>query len=55
MKAGEGNKEKERRDGLRLPLDYAAKDAKPAAVSIDAYSLASQRRAIAYGRARGNV
>lgn len=55
MKASDDNKEKERRDGQRLSLDSAAKDAKPSAVSIDAYSLTSQRRAIAYGRARGNV
>jgi len=55
MKSDGYDKEKERRDGLHQPLDSAAKDAKPAAVSIYAYSLASQRRAIAYGRARGNV
>lgn len=29
------------------------KDPSAAPVSVDAYSLASQRRAIAYGRARG--
>ena len=46
-------KDKRRRD-LRLSIP----DEKPSAayegrVSVDAYSLASQRRAIAYGRARG--
>ena len=36
-----------------LRLASVEKDSPAAPVSVDAYSLASQRRAIAYGRARG--
>jgi len=52
---GDGKRDDERRDVLRFETGSAGKDAKLSAISIDAYSLASQRRAIAYGRARGNV
>ena len=63
MHGGEGTVKESKRNSdakdergrdLRLPIP----DEKPSAVqegriSVDAYSLASQRRAIAYGRARG--
>lgn len=46
------DKEKDKRkDDTR----FVGKDARTATVSVDAYSLASQRRAVSYGRARGNV
>ena len=44
-----------RRD-LRLPMpDEKPSAAQDGRISVDAYSLASQRRAIAYGRARGRA
>ncbi len=47
--------EKRGRD-LRLSLPgEKPPDARESHISVDAYSLASQRRAIAYGRARGRA
>ena len=44
----------ERERDLRLPMpDERPSAAQEGRISVDAYSLASQRRAIAYGRARG--
>ena len=44
----------ERERDVRQPMaDEKPRDAPTSRVSVDAYSLASQRRAIAYGRARG--
>lgn len=44
----------ERGRGRRLSLPgEKPSDARESHISVDAYSLASQRRAIAYGRARG--
>ncbi|MBR3314467.1 MAG: hypothetical protein IKG18_10045 [Atopobiaceae bacterium] len=44
----------ERRRDLRLSMpDEKPPAAQEGRISVDAYSLASQRRAIAYGRARG--
>lgn len=45
----------EREDDLRFAAGSTGKDAKSKVVFVDAYSQTSQRRAIAYGRARGNV
>ena len=46
----------ERRRDLRLPMpDEKPSAAQDGRISVDAYSLASQRRAIAYGRARGRA
>ena len=49
------NEEKdERRRDLRLSIpDEKSSTVQEERISVDAYSLASQRRAIAYGRARG--
>ena len=46
-----GEEKDERKDDTRL----VGKDARTAIVTVDAYSLASQRKAVSYGRARGNV
>ncbi len=46
-----GKEKDERKDDSRL----VGKDARTATVTVDAYSLVSQRRAVSYGRARGNV
>ena len=44
----------ERERDVRQPMaDEKPRDAPTSRVSVDAYSLASQRRAIAYGRAGG--
>ncbi|ACV22423.1 Uncharacterised protein [Slackia heliotrinireducens] len=51
MSDKDGKEKDERKDNTRI----VGKDARTAIVAVDAYSLASQRRAIAYGRARGNV
>lgn len=46
----------ERESDLRLPVpDEKPSAAQDGRISVDAYSLASQRRAIAYGRARGRA
>lgn len=46
----------ERRRDLRLPMpDEKPSAAQDGRISVDEYSLASQRRAIAYGRARGRA
>ena len=54
MKKTEDKTMDEREDGLRALAEAVAK--KPAkAGSVDEMSLESRRRAIAYGRARGNA
>lgn len=46
----------ERESDLRLPMpDEKPSAAQDGRILVDAYSLASQRRAIAYGRARGRA
>ena len=54
-KRNSGVKDERGRD-LRLPMpDEKPSAAQDGRISVDAYSLASQRRAIAYGRARGRA
>ena len=48
-----GRTAKQERDVRQPMADEKPTDAPTSRVSVDAYSLASQRRAIAYGRARG--
>ena len=46
----------EHKSDLRHPMpDEKPSAAQDGRISVDAYSLASQRRAIAYGRARGRA
>lgn len=52
-KRNSGVKDERERDLRLSPPDERPSDARESHISVDAYSLASQRRAIAYGRARG--